>query len=200
MKMRKSIFILLAACLCSLGWADSWDGIRSNAGQLTSVQADFTQEKHLKILARPIISKGILVFQSPSSLRWQYLSPVQSLLLMHEGATRKFVQQDGKLTEERGMNMDAMQVVSQEISQWLKGNFTDNPTFQAELRPGRIIVMTPKQQGLAQLISRIELVLSDQPGLMESVTIYEGEDSYTRLTFNNAVLNQDIPPTVFTKL
>lgn len=199
MKISKPTLILLAACLLSLGWADSWDGIRSNAGQLTSVQADFTQEKHLKILARPIISKGIFVFQSPSSLRWQYLSPIQSLLLMHDGSTRKFVQQDGTLTEKTGMNMDAMQVVSQEISQWLAGRFTDNPTFQAELQPGRMIVLTPKQKGLAQLISRIELILSDQPGLLESVTIYEGEDSYTRLTFSNAMLNQDIKPTVFTK-
>ncbi len=198
MKMSKPTLILLAACLLSLGWADSWDGIRSNAGQLTSVQADFTQEKHLRILARPIISKGIFVFQAPSSLRWQYLSPIQSLLLMHDGSTRKFFQQDGKLTEERTMNMDAMQVISQEISQWLAGRFTDNPTFQAELQPGRMIVLTPKQKGLAQLISRIELVLSDQPGLMESVTIYEGKDSYTRLAFSNAVLNQDIKPTVFT--
>ncbi len=199
MKMIKAVLLLLVISLLCLGWADSWDAIRSNAGQLTSVQADFTQEKHLKILARPIISKGIFVFQSPSSLRWQYLSPIQSLLLMHDGTTRKFIQQDGKLTEERTMNMDAMQVVSQEISQWLAGRFTDNPTFQAELQPGKMIVLTPKQKGLAQLISRIELVLSDQPGLMESVTIYEGEDSFTRLTFSNAVLNQDIKPTVFTK-
>ena len=199
MKISKPTLILLAACLLSLGWADSWDGIRSNADQLTSVKADFIQEKHLKILARPIISKGIFVFQSPSSLRWQYLSPIQSLLLMHDGITRKFVQQDGTLKEETGMNMDAMQVISQEISQWLAGRFTDNPTFQAELQPGRMIVLTPKQKGLAQLISRIELVLSNQPGLMESVTIYEGEDSFTRLSFSHAVLNQDIKPTVFTK-
>lgn len=191
--------ILLASCLFSLGWADSWDAIRNNAGKLTSIQAEFSQEKHLKILARPIISKGIFVFQSPASLRWQYLSPIKSLLLMHEGNTRKFSQQDGQLIEEHSMNMDAMQVVTQEISQWLDGRFTDNPTFAAELRPGRMIVMTPKQEGLAKLISRIELILSDQAGLMESVTIYEGEDSYTRLIFNNALLNQDLPSTVFTE-
>ncbi len=199
MKIIKSVFLLLVISLLCLGWADSWEQIRSNGGQLTSIQADFTQEKHLKILARPIISSGIFVFQVPGSLRWQYFSPVQSLLLMHEGKTRKFVQQGSKLVEERSMNMDGMQVISQEISQWLAGRFTDNPTFQAELKPGRMIVLTPRQKGLAQLINRIELILSDQPGVLESVTIYEDEDSFTRLTFSNAVLNQDIKPTIFTK-
>jgi outer membrane lipoprotein-sorting protein len=199
--MKKQIqrALLLTSCLLCLGWADSWDAIRSNSGQLTSVQADFIQEKHLKILARPLLSKGIFIFQAPASLRWQYLEPVQSLLLMTDSKTRKFSQQNGKLIEDRSMSMDAMQIVSQEISQWLAGQFNDSPSFTARLEPGKMITLTPKEEGLAQLISRIELELSDTPGLMQSVTIYEGEDSFTRIIFSNAVLNQDIAPTVFTK-
>ena len=197
--MKKIHFLLFLICLCSLGWADSWQAIRVNSGKISSVQANFCQEKHLKMLSRPLISQGIFVFQAPASLRWQYLSPVQSLLLMDNGTTRTFSQQDGKLVEQGSMGMDAMQVVSQEISLWLAGRFTDNPTFAAELHPGRMIVLTPKEEGLARFISRIELVLADQPGLMESVTIYEGEDSFTRLLFSNARLNEKIPATVFTE-
>jgi outer membrane lipoprotein-sorting protein len=199
MKRLLQIILLLIPCLLCLGWADSWDTIRSNSGKLTSVQANFVQEKHLKILARPLLSKGIFVFQAPASLRWQYLEPVQSLLLMTDGKTRKFSQQDGKLVEDRSMSMDAMQIVSREISQWLAGRFNDSPSFTAQLQPGKMITLTPKEEGLAQLISRIELVLSDTPGLMQSVTIYEGEDSFTKIIFSNAVLNQDIAPAVFTK-
>ncbi|RUM34765.1 MAG: outer membrane lipoprotein carrier protein LolA [Desulfobulbus sp.] len=190
--------VFLAGSLC-LGWADSLEAIRENSGNITSVRADFVQEKHLKILVRPLISKGIFVFQAPGSLRWEYRTPIQSLLLLHDGKMHKFVQHEGKLVEDRSMGMDAMRVVSQEISQWLSGNFTDNPTFQAELKPGRKIVLTPRSKGLGKLISRIELQLSEQPGLMDSVTIFEGKDSYTRLIFTNAVLNTTISPAVFTE-
>ena len=194
----KSILILLAAFVC-LGWTESWETIKNNAGNISSIQADFIQEKHLKILRSPLLSRGVFIFQAPDSLRWQYMSPVQSLLLMHEGKTRQFIQHDNRLVEERSMGMDAMQVVSQEISRWLAGNFTDNPTFQARLKPGGFIVLTPKNQGLAQLISQIVLKLADEPGLMESVTIYEGRDSFTKLTFTNVVLNKKIPEITFTQ-
>lgn len=194
----KSILVLLAAFVC-LGWAESWETIQNNAGNISSIQADFIQEKHLKILRTPLLSRGVFVFQAPDSLRWQYESPVQSLLLLHEGKTRQFIQHDNRLVEERSMGMDAMQVVSQEISRWLAGNFTDNPTFQARLKAGGFIVLTPKNKGLAQLISQIVLKLADEPGLMESVTIYEGSDSFTKLTFTNVVLNKKIPETTFTQ-
>lgn len=188
--------VLLTGLLC-LGWADSLEAIRENSGNITSVRSDFVQEKHLKILVRPLISKGIFVFQAPGSLRWEYRTPIQSLLLLHDGKMQKFVQHEGKLVEDRSMGMDAMRVVSQEISQWMSGNFTDNPTFQAELKPGRKIVLTPRNKGLGKLISRIELQLSEQPGLMDSVTIFEGKDSYTKLMFANTVINTTISPAVF---
>jgi outer membrane lipoprotein-sorting protein len=194
----QAIILVLAACVC-LGWAESWEALRQNSGDISSITADFTQEKHLKILARPLISKGVFMFQAPDSLRWEYTTPVKSLLLMHRGEMRKFVQQNNKLVESHTPGMDAMEVVSREISQWLAGNFNDNPTFDAELKPGRMIIMTPKNKGLAQLISKIELQLAKTAGLMESVSIYEGKDSFTKLVFSHAVLNKDIPETRFTR-
>ena len=84
--------------------------------QLRSVKADFIQEKHLKILARPIISTGTFTFQAPQSLRWEYQKPLHSILLMHGGKVRKFVERAGVLAEDKGMQFDAMQVVLADIS------------------------------------------------------------------------------------
>ena len=48
------------------------------------------------------------------------------------------------------------------------------------------------------MISRIELRLGQQEGVMDSVTIFEGQDAFTRLTFANTVLNREIPESFFT--
>ena len=196
-KLRIFTGCLLLLLPLILGWADSWQALKQNAGEINSVQADFIQEKHLKILARPIISQGTFIFQAPGSLRWEYTSPIKSILLIHNGRTRKFVERDGRLVAEQGMSLEAMQIVLQEISRWLSGNFRDNTAFAASLESGRKIVLTPGDESMARLISRIELQLSCQPGLMDSVTIYEGPDSYTRLTFLHAVLNQEIDNFLF---
>jgi len=190
---------LLTAFLC-IGWADSWDDLKSAAGMVTSVRAGFTQEKHMKILARPLVSEGILLFQGPDSLRWEYKHPVQSILLLHNGNTRRFVQKDGSLVEDASANLQSMQVVVQEITQWLNGRFDDNPAFAARLEPGRKIVMTPRDESFARLIQRIEVLLSDRPAVIKSVMIFESEDSFTKLDFKDVILNQKLDDTLFRKV
>jgi outer membrane lipoprotein-sorting protein len=180
-----------------LGWADSWEGLKTAAGTVTSVRAGFTQEKHMKILTRPLVSEGILLFQGPDSLRWEYQQPIQSILLLHNGKTRRFVQKNGNLIEDASASLQSMQVVVQEITQWLNGRFDDNPMFAARLEPGRKIVMSPRDESFARLIQRIEILLSDRPAVIKSVKIFEGEDSYTKLEFKEVILNQELDEALF---
>jgi outer membrane lipoprotein-sorting protein len=165
---------------------------------LRSVQADFVQEKHLKILVRPLVSTGTFTFQAPQSLRWEYRTPVPSILLMHGGRVKKFVERDGRLMEDQGMPFDSMQVVLGQLSNWLDGRFADNDMFRVSFADDHTVLLVPRQQALAGLIDRIELQLADRKGLLNGVTIYEGPDSYTRMTFDNTVLNRQIPAAVFT--
>jgi hypothetical protein len=167
--------------------------------RLRSVQADFTQEKHLKILARPLVSQGIFAFQTPQSLRWEYLRPLHSILLLHEGQIRKLIEREGGYEQDNGAGIDAMRVVLQDIGSWLDGRFTDNPLFLVTRAGERTVVLTPKEQGLQAVISRIELQLGREEGVMEQVTIFEGPESFTQLRFTNTVLNREIPAGTFTQ-
>ncbi|MDD3815464.1 MAG: outer membrane lipoprotein carrier protein LolA [Desulfocapsaceae bacterium] len=198
--MRSLVVVLfLAAGLGFLSPARAQDVAGQPPVRVDSVQAEFTQEKHLPILVRPIISRGTFVFQAPASLRWEYLSPVHSVLLMDDGRTRKFIERNDQFVEEQGMGMDSMAIVLQEITGWLDGHITDTPTFKAKVQEGGLIVLTPKEAALARIISRIELRLAGQSGLMESVTLYEGPDSLTKLIFSHGVLNEKIPAATFMK-
>jgi len=162
------------------------------------VQADFAQTKELKILARPLLSSGYLIFQAPDNLRWEYLHPVHSVLLLHDGVVKKFIARSGELTEEPRTGMDAMQVVLAEISNWLDGRFTDNKAFAVSRNPDGIILLTPKNEGMRSFIQSIELKPGSRPGLLESVTLREGPDSLTRFTFADARINQPVDDGAFT--
>ena len=203
MKQKHQILIssllLLTAIMC-IGWADSWDDLKRAGGTVTSVRAGFTQEKHMKILVRPLVSEGILLFQGPDSLRWEYKHPVQSILLLHNGKTKRFVQKNGNLVEDASASLQSMQVVVQEITQWLNGRFDDNPVFTARLEPGRKIVMTPRDKSFARLIQRIEVLLSDRPAVIKSVMIFESENSFTKLEFKDVILNQKLDDALFRKV
>ena len=197
--LNHSLFlvILLAGVLLSLGWASTWDSIQAAADSVKTVQADFTQEKHLPILKKPLISTGRFAYQSPGNLRWEYLRPVRSILLMHAGETRRFLESEGQLVPDRSAGLQAMSVVMDQITAWLRGRFDDNPMFAAELAAGGKILLTPTAQGMAKLISRIELQLADQPGAIDTVTIYEDEAAFTRLVFRNLHLNPELNEALF---
>ena len=190
------VLVFGASCLGS-AWADPWEELRKSAGKITCVQGEFTQIRHMKILAKPLVSQGILLFQVPDSLRWEYRSPLRSILLTHNGKTKRFVQRNGDLVEDRSASLQSMQMVVQEIGQWLKGRFDENPAFTAILEPGRKIALVPKEPSLAALIQRIEIVLSEREGVIESVTIFEGRDSFTKIEFDQVRLNQPIEESLF---
>lgn len=189
--------MLMAAGLC-LGWADSFDGIRAAAAKVMAVQADFVQEKHLPILAKPLVSSGRLYYRRPDALRWEYIAPVKSVLIMDDGNAKRFVESEqGGLVADSSVRMQAMQVVMPEIRGWLSGRFQDNPLFDASLSDGNRILMVPKDEGLQRFIQRIELVMAGTPGVIQEVLIFESAEAFTRMVFSNTRVNPVLDDRLF---
>lgn len=193
--MRRSFFIALC-CLFPV-----FLGLPAAAAEqqiaIQTIQAEFTQEKHLKILKKPLVSTGRFIFAAPQSLRWEYHAPIPSILIMHNGSIEKYIKRDGKFVADQGMRLDAMQVVLTEISNWLDGRFGDNDMFKVTFPDQHTVLLLPQDAMMASLISKIELKLADQKGLLDSVTIFEGPDAYTRMAFSGRTLNEEIPASVF---
>lgn len=200
---RKSLLFIGAALFAALfpsgGRSAGWDDVRSPAAKIASVHGDFTQCRHMKILAKPLVSKGTFYFRTPDSLRWEYASPIRSILLTQNGETKRFVQTNGEWVEDASARLQSMQMVIQEIAKWMKGRFDENPAFTSTLESERKIALTPKEASLAALIQKIEIVLSEREGVIASVTIFEGRDSLTRITFDHVVINQPIDDALFRK-
>ncbi|MBW1898319.1 MAG: outer membrane lipoprotein carrier protein LolA [Deltaproteobacteria bacterium] len=192
-----AILLFVFPCIAR---GDGWRKIGEAAGNIKSIKAEFIQEKHMKILKTPIISKGVFLFQAPGSLRWEYKSPVKSVLLMHNGGTKRYIKKKGVIIEDSGMSLEAMQFVMQEITGWLAGKFDNNPSFEAELKQGNRIVMTPKSESFSMMIEKIEIILSHRPGVIDSVMIYENGESYTQLKFVEPVLNEKLEDSLFRNL
>ena len=195
-----NILLMLATVLAGfmfLGWSKDWDQLRKDAGHINTISADFIQEKHLQILSRPLISKGVFYYEAPGSLRWEYQSPIRSILLMHAGKVTRYIGGEDGFRKDSGLSLQAMQIVLEEITMWLRGHFSENPDFTASLEPDHKIVLTPKKKAFSAIIKNIELIFSDRPGVIKSVTIYEGEKSFTRIIFKNVRVNEVLKEKVF---
>jgi outer membrane lipoprotein-sorting protein len=198
-RMRRMLLVaaVMAGSLFFLGWADTLDGIKQNAKDIRSIQADFVQEKHMKILINPLISEGKFYFSYPQSLRWEYTRPIQSLLVMHNENIKRYVMSSEGMIEDSSAALQGMQVFFQEIISWIQGDFEKNPDFTAELQPGGVIYLRPKDPAMMHFIEKIALKLTETPGIIESATIYETPTTYTLIRFNNTKINQAIDDSVF---
>ena len=148
-----NLLLMIATVLVSfifVGWSKDWAQVRKDAGQINTIRADFVQEKHLQILSRPLISKGVFYYEAPGSLRWEYQSPIKSILLMHEGSVTRYICGENGFRRDSGLSLQAMQIVLEEITLWLRGHFTDNPDFTASLEPDRRIVLLQRKRRFPQ--------------------------------------------------
>lgn len=195
-RLQERVVFLLAVCTC-LGWADTLDGIRAAGATVAAIRAEFVQEKHLPILAQPLVSTGHLYYRRPDALRWEYTAPLHSVLLMRDGDVRRFVHSDRGWEADAGVRRQAMQVVMPEISSWLEGRFADSPLFTVALAGRGKILLTPRDTGLARFVQRIELRLGDRPGTLDEVVIREGEHAFTRMRFSDIQINPALPDRLF---
>lgn len=199
-KRYVSLIGILCYCMFLLGWANTWEDIRRESAKIQSVSAQFSQQKHMRILTKPLVSKGRFYFQAPDSLRWEYASPIKSVLIMHKGNIKRYTQGERGLVEDASGSLESMQIVLQEIGRWTRGQFTENEHFSATMKGGKgpRIILTPKEKGMAAMISRVVITLSpDRPGVIKTVKILENEGNYTLFEFTDVQINGNISETLF---
>ena len=194
---------ILCYCIVLLGWANTWEDIRRESKKIHSVSAQFSQKKHVQILTRPLVSKGFFYFQAPDSVRWEYTSPIKSVLIMHKGNIKRYTQGEKGFVEDASGPLEAMQIVLQEIGRWTRGEFTENEHFSATLKGGKAprIILTPKEKGMAAMISRIVITLSpDRQGVIKTVKIFENEGNHTLFEFTDVQINGKISEMLFREM
>lgn len=188
--------IFMIPLLCA-GFTPTQEEFRHAAEQIHTLSADFVQERHLKILARPLISKGLFRYQAPDAFRWEYRSPIKSLVLMQQGELSRYGWTKDGFEKTTGRGAAAMHGVFEEILPWLKGDFTRDPAFRVSFKEKGKIVLVPRQESFGRFIENIVLGLSDRPGVIQSVTLYEGKDSFTRIRFKDIRVNRPLDASCF---
>ena len=78
------------------GWADSWSSIERAARKITTIQAEFEQTKDLKLLSRPLVAKGRFYFRRSGDLRWEYVSPIRSVLINGKQGVHRSTWRNGR--------------------------------------------------------------------------------------------------------
>ncbi len=191
--------MVLSFSLSAHAWTSSWETIHKAAKNVRTFEADFVQTRSLKILKKPIVSRGKISFRRPVNLRWEYASPIKSVLLVRDGKVNRYIRRGKGFTADSSTRLQAMKTVLEEINRWLSGNFSASKTFQPILHQGPPVTveLTPIEPEFRRVIQKVVLSLGVRPGTLDSINIHEGDNNVTRIQFLNVRVNTNVPDSRF---
>ena len=136
-------------------------------------QATFQQEKHLKILSRPLMSSGLFTYDQSKGVIWKTLVPAPSLLLVNE-SQRISGQGEQNVPAAFGKVFKAM--LGGDLNELTEGFLLTgehkNNTWQLQL--------TPTDQFLQKIISTITLSGDSE---LRALELQEVTGNFTRISF-----------------
>lgn len=162
-------------------------------GAVETLQSNFTQEKHLTLLAEPVESKGAFAFsKNPARLRWEYMEPFQNGFLMDGEKTYRL---------EKGVKQAVKGVMSRNTAAqmlvWLTFDLkTLSETYDVTYFEGGVTLRPKADKN--RLLDKITVWFSkENPQALSEIRMDEPGGDYTLLKFYDTQINQPLPKDAF---
>ena len=174
--------------------------ITQAASTMKTMQCDFTQTKHLKMLNDKMTSKGRMYYQQTNRLRWEYTSPY----------SYTFILNDDKVLLKNKQRNDVIDVnknkLFREIARIMMNSvvgtsLTDDKSFKSTIATNGnewIASLLPQRKDLKQLFQKIILHFNRTNAMVKQVELIERNGDKTVIELNNIRTNEKISADMFT--
>lgn len=168
------------------------------AESIHTIQADFKQEKYISYLAASVVSEGLFYFKKPSTVRWEFTSPYQYIIIIKEGAFHIY-DTKGELNFKDKDNefFDHMNILVQNS---LSGNVFSENRYEINLMESNSkykLAIIPVEEKTKSLIEKVDILLDKKTFHAESINIYEPSGDNTKIVFINRRYNEIINDRLF---
>lgn len=165
------------------------------AQAMKTMQCDFTQTKHMKLLSKDMESKGKMYFKQPDKLRWQYTSPYDYTFIMNGDKvslnTKQIDVQKNKMFR---------QITSIILGSITGGGLKSSADFNVELYKTDntyFAKLYPKKKEVKQVYQMIEIYFNAALTMVSSVKMVEKTGDTTTVTLRNTKNNTAVDESLF---
>ena len=174
--------------------------ITQAASTMKTMQCDFTQTKHLKMLNDKMTSKGRMYYQQTNRLRWEYTTPY----------SYTFILNDDKVLLKNAQRNDVIDVnknkLFREIARIMMNSvvgtsLTDDKSFKSTIATNGsewTASLLPQRKDLKQLFQKIILHFNRTNAMVKQVELIERNGDRTVIELNNIRTNEKISADMFT--
>jgi len=171
------------------------------SANMTTLSADFRQEKKLGILAQPLTSQGFLCVtrdgQSPPASKervlWAYTSPAPSGFLYENGQGFFWENNPANIQTTGSREAAAITALVRHILAWIQVDVHMlRQTYRLE-RPEKdrpVLLLHPRRQSF---FTKVEAEFAPDLAGMSRLTFFEANGDTTRILFTDTRINQALP-------
>jgi outer membrane lipoprotein carrier protein len=169
--------------------------------ETTTLVARFIEEKHLRLLARPSVSRGRFFFNRPNQVRWEYDDPERKVFVITEDRYVAYYP-----TEKKAEDVDIKRFVGKRLFRFLalgqsSGELARYYNIARAVdgsMPGTyLLVLTPRRERVRERLAVLRIWIDSGTFLPHRIVYEEPDGDYTVFTFEDARANIDLPERQF---
>jgi outer membrane lipoprotein-sorting protein len=168
--------------------------VQEQQHKVSTLQADFRQEKELALLSKPEVSSGRFVYSKPNNVLWSYDTPKRVQMLITSGTLttyypelKKAERVDVKRFEDRIFKYMGASGAIDELGRYFDFKFTNKPSD-----PTYLLDLKPKTGAVAKRVQRIRIWINKSDYLTSKIEYVEGDGDITRYEFKNIQVNAPV--------
>ena len=204
--MKKGVLfwlLVLASCFMPLASMAQEAQIKQKISQVAAamktMQCDFVQTKHLKMLNDKMVSKGCMFYQQSNCLRWEYTSPYTYTFILNND---KVLLKNKKRNDVIDVNQNKVfREIARIMMNSVVGNcLQDNKSFKSSISVvgGEwVATLLPLRKDMKQLFQSIVLHFSQRQAVVTQVELTEKNGDKTVIELKNIKTNGPINANMF---
>lgn len=167
---------------------------------LSSLESNFTQTKHLDFMENDVKSSGKLYYKSQSKIRWEYTTPFSYYVIFNN--EKMFVNDNGKKKEVELSSSKLLKDLNKIMLGTVNGSAVlDESKFKitySKSGSDYVAKMVPTDKTYKKYIKQIDLTFDGKTYLLKKIKTTEPSLDYTLIEFSNQKKNVTISDAKFT--
>ncbi|MCG8430891.1 MAG: outer membrane lipoprotein carrier protein LolA [Candidatus Omnitrophica bacterium] len=205
---RKTVLLLAVFCLYFPVFllsavaedlsAERLSAVSARMAGIRTVQADFVQEKRMRVFSSPVTLRGRLFLDKPELFSWHVFSPVRYSIVMRRDTLRLWDGQAGTTRTIGFREHPVVGVVFEQLKRWFCGDYAGLSADYAisVVREAPLTLFCVPHEGTPQagMITGVQVQFQEDRRYIERITINEPGGDTTTIDFVGTRLNEPVPP------
>ena len=165
--------------------------------QLTTLSANFTQEKTSTLFTEKVVQKGKLSYKAPKQLRWEYTSPKAMTVIFSNGKVLLKTEKGTTSNPNKMLGEMGNMIINTINGSFLKENSDFNTRYYKNKSGQYVVVLIPVNKRIKTYYKSISITLSNSTFLADKVVLTETNGDATTITFADKKTNATLSDSLF---